>query len=192
MLRRLAWEYWSVALPVLVVLLAFLAAFGIGGKILFERPATLPVRPSPTMEVQPSPETQPATPDAAQYAPTTTELKDGIKVEAPTRTGLRLSGPGLVCRRMRVTAYCPCQKCCGPKACGVTASGQPVTANGGRFCAADKSIPFGTMLDIPGYGVVPVLDRGGVIKGDRLDVYFSSHKKALAWGVRWLDVCMEV
>ncbi|MDD4888891.1 MAG: 3D domain-containing protein [Phycisphaerae bacterium] len=91
-------------------------------------------------------------------------------------------------RRMRVTAYCPCAKCCGAWSDGITASGEPVTANGGRFCAADKSIPFGTMLDIPGYGTVPVLDRGGAIKGDRIDVFFPSHQEALAWGVRWLDV----
>jgi len=88
----------------------------------------------------------------------------------------------------RVTAYCPCKQCCGPKAKGITASGKPVTANGGRFCAADKSVPFGTMLDIPGYGTVPVLDRGGAIKGRRLDVYFPTHKEALRWGVKWLRV----
>lgn len=98
------------------------------------------------------------------------------------------SRPSAPAIRMRVTAYCPCSLCCGPSACGITASGQPVTANGGRFCAADRRYPFGTMMDIPGYGRVPVLDRGGAIRGDRIDVYFPLHKDALAFGVKWLDV----
>jgi len=93
--------------------------------------------------------------------------------------------------RMRVTAYCPCKICCGPKAHGVTASGKPVAANGGRFVAADRPIPFGTLITVPGYAngqPVPVLDRGGAIKGNRLDVYFPTHRQALAWGVKYLDV----
>lgn len=95
---------------------------------------------------------------------------------------------------MRVTAYCPCEKCCGRWADGVTASGEPVTANGGRFAAADRSIPFGTMIEIPGYNggrAVPVLDRGGAIRGDRLDVFFPTHEQALRWGVRHIDVTMR-
>jgi 3D (Asp-Asp-Asp) domain-containing protein len=35
---------------------------------------------------------------------------------------------------------------------------------------------------------VKVLDRGGAIRGDRLDVFFASHQEALEWGVRYLDV----
>lgn len=93
--------------------------------------------------------------------------------------------------RMRVTAYCPCKKCCGPNAKGITASGKPVTTNGGKFVAADRSVPFGTMISIPGYAdgaPVPVLDRGGAIKGNRLDVFFPTHAEALRWGVKYLDV----
>jgi len=94
---------------------------------------------------------------------------------------------------MTVTAYCPCEICCGKYADGITASGLPVTANGGRFVAAPKEYPFGALITIPGYPAkspapVPVLDRGGAITGDRLDVYFPTHAEALAWGVRQLDV----
>lgn len=87
--------------------------------------------------------------------------------------------------RYRVTAYCPCAKCCGQHADGITASGKPAT---GLLVAADRSIPFGTMVQIPGYGTAPVLDRGGAIKGARLDVLFATHAEALQWGVQWLDV----
>jgi 3D (Asp-Asp-Asp) domain-containing protein len=101
----------------------------------------------------------------------------------------RAAAPGCFPRpvTMTVTAYCPCRKCCGPAARGVTASGEPVSHNRGRFVAADRSIPFGTRISIPGYhgGIaVPVTDRGGAITGRRLDVYFPTHAAARAWGVR--------
>jgi 3D (Asp-Asp-Asp) domain-containing protein len=93
---------------------------------------------------------------------------------------------------MQVTAYCPCPKCCGPDARGVTASGLPVTHDGGAFVAADTSVlPFGTKLEIPGYHAgrpVEVIDRGGAIRGRRLDVFFPTHRAALEWGRRWVMV----
>ena len=82
----------------------------------------------------------------------------------------------------KITAYCPCEKCCGRWADGITASGHEIQ-KGDKFCAADSSIPFGTTIDIPEYGRVPVLDRGGAIKGNRIDVYFDTHQEALNWGV---------
>lgn len=90
-----------------------------------------------------------------------------------------------------VTAYCPCTICCGPNAKGITASGKPVTANASRFVAADRSVPFGTLVSIPGYHngqPVPVLDRGGAIKGKRLDAYYPTHQEARQWGVRKIKV----
>jgi 3D (Asp-Asp-Asp) domain-containing protein len=101
---------------------------------------------------------------------------------------LVLSLAGSEDRTMTVTAYCPCRKCCGPNARGITASGRPVTANGVRFVAADKMLPFGTIVAVPGYGTVPVLDRGGAIKGRRLDVFFPTHAEALVWGRQTLVV----
>jgi len=94
--------------------------------------------------------------------------------------------------RMRVTAYSPDERSCGKFADGITASGRPVTTNGGRLVAADTTLlPFGTMVSVPGYSggrPVPVLDRGGAIKGHRLDVLFTTHERAMRWGVQHLDV----
>ena len=93
--------------------------------------------------------------------------------------------------RMNVSAYCPCKACCGPRARGVTASGRPVSANRGLFVAADRSVPFGAIIRVPGYagGVgVPVLDRGGAIRGNSLDVYFPTHRQARQWGRKTLTV----
>ena len=93
----------------------------------------------------------------------------------------------------KVTAYCPCAKCCGRFADGITASGHRIR-KGDRFCAADKSIPFGTMIIIPGYNdgkPVPVLDRGGAITAGRLDVYFDEHDEARAWGIKNLSAVAD-
>ena len=91
---------------------------------------------------------------------------------------------------MRVTAYCACKKCCGQYGGKfVTAAGYKIR-KGDKLVAAPKNYKFGTLLLIPGYSKKPVkvLDRGGAIKGNRLDVYFDSHEEALKWGVRYLKV----
>jgi 3D (Asp-Asp-Asp) domain-containing protein len=92
--------------------------------------------------------------------------------------------------RMRVTAYCPCPKCCGKYSDGQTACLHKIHS-GDAFVAADKKYGFGTEMLIPGYNngePVKVLDRGGAIYGDRLDVFFNSHEEALEWGVKYIDV----
>ncbi len=91
---------------------------------------------------------------------------------------------------MRVTAYCPCPKCCGEYSDGVTACGYKIRP-GDTFVAADRRYSFGTEMLIPGYSnsrAVKVLDRGGAIKGNRLDVFFATHQEALEWGVKYLEV----
>jgi 3D (Asp-Asp-Asp) domain-containing protein len=95
-------------------------------------------------------------------------------------------------KRMLVTAYCPCAKCCGKHANGITAAGYSVWTNRGKLVAADTRIlPFGSLISVPGYDddqVVPVLDRGGKIKGHRLDLLYPTHREAKKWGARWLNV----
>jgi 3D (Asp-Asp-Asp) domain-containing protein len=105
---------------------------------------------------------------------------------------------------MVVTAYCHCEKCTSwtkdskgkpvftsgsekgkRKEIGVTASGE--YARKGTI-AAPSTYPFGTVMYVPGYGWGTVQDRGGAIKGDKLDLYFKSHKKALDWGRKTMMV----
>lgn len=84
----------------------------------------------------------------------------------------------------KVTAYCPCAKCCG-RTSGRTASGTKATA--GRTVATSSQFAFGTQLNIGGH-VYTVEDRGGAISGNRIDIYVNSHAEALQWGVRYLTV----
>ena len=86
----------------------------------------------------------------------------------------------------RLTAYCACEKCCGEYADGITATG--TTATEGRTIAVDpKIIPYGTHIIIDGHEYVAE-DCGGGIKGDRIDVFFSSHEDALLFGVGEAEV----
>jgi 3D (Asp-Asp-Asp) domain-containing protein len=73
-----------------------------------------------------------------------------------------------------------------PKKVGVTARG--TKARHGTVAADPAVFPFGTRLEIPGYGTGVVEDTGGAIKGRHIDIWFSSHDEARAWGKRWLDI----
>lgn len=100
---------------------------------------------------------------------------------------------------LETTGYCPCGNCCGwernwllrpvsssgpnkgkSKTVGLTASG--VRAKKGTIAADTSIFPFGTVMYVPGYGYGRVEDRGGDIKGYRLDLFFRSHRDALEWG----------
>lgn len=82
------------------------------------------------------------------------------------------------------TAYCGCSKCCG-KSNGITASGTKATQ--GRTIAAPSSFAFGTELIINGHTYV-VEDRGSAITGNRIDIYFTNHSDALAYGRKTVKV----
>ena len=88
----------------------------------------------------------------------------------------------------KITGYCECASCCG-KSTGITASG--TRAKAGRTIAADTSVlPFGTKVVINGH-TYTVEDRGGAINGNRIDLFFSSHVKALEWGVRYVKIYIK-
>ena len=82
----------------------------------------------------------------------------------------------------KVTAYTPYDAGCN----SVTATG--ATAKEGVIAVDPKVIPLGTKVYIPGYGVAVAADTGGAIKGNRVDVCFTSTNEAFNWGVRNLPV----
>ncbi len=83
---------------------------------------------------------------------------------------------------MRVTAYTPFD----PGCTGITATG--TTARHGVVAVDPSVIPLGTKVYVSGYGIAIAEDTGGAIKGNRLDVCFSSREAALEWGVRNVTV----
>jgi 3D (Asp-Asp-Asp) domain-containing protein len=106
-------------------------------------------------------------------------------------------------RTVKTTAYCACGQCCGwrrnwlgqpvynygpsegkPKRVGITSTG--TRARHGTLASDPSVYPYGTVMFIPGYGYGRVEDCGGAIKGDRLDLFFTSHRSALEWGRRTL------
>ena len=68
----------------------------------------------------------------------------------------------------------------------LTASGYDVTNtityNGMRIVAASAQYPIGTRMHISGIGEAIVLDRGGAIQGNKLDLLVGSQQEALNWG----------
>ena len=87
----------------------------------------------------------------------------------------------------RVTGYCPCVRCCG-KRDGITEDGTYAPACPERIVAAPRGFPFGTRLWIEGVGPVTVHDRGGAIRGRRMDLFFATDDEAVHWGARKLSV----
>ena len=89
---------------------------------------------------------------------------------------------------MEVTAYCRCKICCEECADGVTSIGRDAKTKG--IAADPKFIPYGTVLEVPGYGKFEVDDTGRDMRKAaklgkyHIDVRFPTHKEALEWGRR--------
>lgn len=87
--------------------------------------------------------------------------------------------------RYKLTAYCPCEKCCGANT-GKTATG--TTAIQGRTIGVNpKDIPYGTVVEIDGKEYVAE-DTGGAIGNNHIDIFFDNHADALDFGVKYADV----
>lgn len=83
-----------------------------------------------------------------------------------------------------ITAYCGCKKCSGGNK--TTATGTVPTE--GRTIAADTSIlPYGTQVVIDGI-VYTVEDCGSGVRGNHIDIFFATHKKAVAFGKKTIKV----
>jgi len=73
---------------------------------------------------------------------------------------------------------------------GITYSGVKVKRDLYSTIAADLNVfPIGTILFIPGYGYGVVADKGGAIKGNRIDLYYETVEDVYKyWGKKTLDV----
>lgn len=73
---------------------------------------------------------------------------------------------------------------------GITYSGVKVTRDLFSTVAADLNVfPIGTILFIPGYGYGVVADKGGAIKGNKVDLYYETVEDVYNnWGKKTLEV----
>ncbi|MDR4499194.1 MAG: 3D domain-containing protein [Candidatus Scalindua sp.] len=90
------------------------------------------------------------------------------------------------------TAYCSCRECCDKDSSdewyGITATG--TRAKWGTVAVDKEIIELGTFLVIEGFpdAVFRAEDVGGAIEGKRIDIWFPSHREALAFGVQKKEV----
>ena len=87
---------------------------------------------------------------------------------------------------MEATAYDPGPRSCGKWASGYTATG--AKAERGIVAVDDRVIPMGTRMYIPDYGFALAADRGGAIKGMRIDLCYSTYAEAIQFGRRKVKV----
>lgn len=85
-----------------------------------------------------------------------------------------------------VTAYCPCEECCGQWADGLTATGIP--AEPGIVAVDPEIIPIGATVVIDGQRYLAA-DTG--VTGLHVDVCAAEHREAEAFGVRTAEVWVE-
>ncbi len=102
---------------------------------------------------------------------------------------------------MEVTAYDLSYESCGKHPnhpeYAVTASGKKIGVDifeEDGIIASPENFPFGTKMEVEGWGTGTVWDRGGAIKYDektgryRLDIFISDRAKALEWGRKIVKV----
>lgn len=102
---------------------------------------------------------------------------------------------------MEVTAYDLSYESCGKHPnhpeYAVTASGKKIGVDifeEDGIIASPEDFPFGTKMEVEGWGTGTVWDRGGAIKYDektgryRLDIFISDRAKALEWGRKIVKV----
>ena len=138
----------------------------------------------------------------AEAVAPTAEVVEPVEIVAPTVAAVeetpvaepvaeqvtgKLNAPELVSLgEFKITHYCPCPKCCGQWADGITYTG--TTATEGRTIAVDpKVIPLGSTVLIDGQEYIAE-DIGGAIKGSRIDVFMESHAAAWDAGVKYAEV----
>lgn len=161
-----------------VVVLFFFSSSGSSADISrqggYAFPKT-PEIPAPTLTPTSYPRTQPL------IEPSVRSLNP-ISFLNENRIEGQLSIP--TCRKLyaKVTAYTCCVV---PRYCETFTSTRP---KWGTVAVDPKIIGFGSMIYIPDYGVGIAEDTGAWIEGNHIDIWFPTEKKALEWGVKWLEI----
>lgn len=128
----------------------------------------------------------------------TVEVEETVPVEVEINEEVvAVVEPELI--EYRVTAYCPCEECCGEWAKNrpLDENGEPIVYGAwwgkeltDKYSAASP-MAFGTKVNLEGYGVVEVQDRTAKWVVDRfgeniIDIYMTDHDEAAAFEVQYL------
>lgn len=99
----------------------------------------------------------------------------------------------------RVTAYCPCEECCGEwaKKRPLNENGEPIVVGSWGVelvngYSVASPMAFGTQVELDGLGTVEVQDRTAKWVVDRfgeniIDIYMTDHKTASEFGVQYIE-----
>ena len=99
----------------------------------------------------------------------------------------------------RVTAYCPCEMCCGEWAKNrpLDENGEPIVVGSWGVELVDgysaaSPMAFGTQVELDGIGTVEIQDRTAQWVVDRfgeniIDLYMTDHKTASEFGVQYIE-----
>lgn len=120
------------------------------------------------------------------------KISEAIHIEQPEKIKEKIS-----LGEFRLTAYCPCEKCCGEWALKrptdengnqiVYGSSGEILASGQSIAVDPAVIPYGSEVEINGE-IYVAHDCGGAIKGNKIDIYFDNHQSALNFGVQHSQV----
>lgn len=139
---------------------------------------------SGSIQVNDEAATQVSTPNEAPVTKSESE-----PIEATTSQRVETSAPPSDAERtmtVEATAYTAyCNGCSG-----TTANGTDLRANPHlKVIAVDpRVIPLGTKVWVEGYGEAVAADTGGVIKGNKIDVFIPNKSGAYEWGRRTVTI----
>ncbi len=117
-----------------------------------------------------------------------------LRAKTPVHKRLRSDENGWHREEMAlVTAYCPCAKCCGPQAQGITSIGKSAWTPG--LATDPECLEYGTRVAVPEYGLSIIDDTGGAMRRHwlqdgllHIDVRMTYHYEARKWGKKFLKV----
>lgn len=81
-----------------------------------------------------------------------------------------------------LTFYCGCKECNG-KWYGFPAKNGEELKDNYTIAVDPKVIDLNTWVEIDGYGEYKACDTGSAIKGNKIDIYVSTHEEAMNMGV---------
>ena len=95
--------------------------------------------------------------------------------------------------RAKLTQYSPLDNQDGNQAMGDNTKTSRGYTVGREIAASDpKKIPYGTILEIPSYGVVEIQDTGSALRRNNkeicVDLYADTYKSAMTFGIQRKDI----